>query len=180
MPLVADFPPESIDFDFLKFRDESYSIPFCDQEIEEAKECKERAGTPKELFSRIDELGLEAIVIPHGTTWGIHSPPNSKLSSQLSNENHDPEKQRLIEVYSGHGNSEIYKDFKHTEEILDGTFTCPSPTDDFEPCCWRAGEIVNSQCIENTGEPCEEEAQKIRQEFANNASSLLRFGLVDH
>ena len=55
-----------------------------------------------------------------------------------------------------HGNSEIYKDFKHTEEILDGTFTCPSPTDDFEPCCWRAGEIVNSQCIENTGEPCEE------------------------
>ena len=179
LPLVADFPPESIDFDFLKFRDESYSIPFCDQEIEEAKECKERAGTPKELFSRIDELGLEAIVIPHGTTWGIHSPPNSKLSSQLSNENHDPEKQRLIEVYSGHGNSEIYKDFKHTEEILDGTFTCPSPTDDFEPCCWRAGEIVNSQCIENTGEPCEEEAQKIRQEFANNASSLLRFGLVE-
>ena len=60
LPLVADFPPESIDFDFLKFRDESYSIPFCDQEIEEAKECKERAGTPKELFSRIDELGLEA------------------------------------------------------------------------------------------------------------------------
>ena len=44
---------------------------------------------------------MEAIVIPHGTTWGIHSPPNSKLSTQLLDENHDPEKQRLIEVYSG-------------------------------------------------------------------------------
>ena len=180
LPLVADFPPESIDFDFLKFRDESYSIPFCDQEFEEGKECKERAETPKALFSKIDELGLEAIVIPHGTTWGIHSPPNSKLSTQLLNENHDPEKQRLIEVYSGHGNSEIYKNFKHTEEVSQNVFKCPAPTDEFEPCCWRAGEITNNQCIEETGLPCEEKAENIREEFANNASGLLRFGLVEN
>ena len=33
LPLIADFPPEQIDFDFLKFRDESYSIPFCDEDV---------------------------------------------------------------------------------------------------------------------------------------------------
>ena len=41
LPLVADFPPEEIDFDFLKFRDESYSIPFCDQQDYIEGECKE-------------------------------------------------------------------------------------------------------------------------------------------
>ena len=180
LPLVADFPPEGIDFDFLKFRDESYSIPFCDQQDYIEGECKERAETPKQLFSKIDELGLDAIVIPHGTTWGIHSPPNSKMSSQLSNENHDPTKQRLMEVYSGHGNSEIYRKFQHTEELSPGQFKCPLPTDGFEPCCWRAGEIVNQQCIKETGEACIDKANEIREEFANNASGLLRFGLVEN
>ena len=179
LPLIADFPPEQIDFDFLKFRDESYSIPFCDEGNSETKECKDRALTPRELFNKIDELGLEALVIPHGTTWGIHSPPNSKLSSQLFNENHDQDKQRLIEVYSGHGNSEIYKNFLHTQETNKEEFTCPLPTNNFEPCCWRAGEIVNQQCIDETGKACEDKAAKVRNEFASNASSLFRFSLVE-
>ena len=179
LPLIADFPPEQIDFDFLKFRDESYSIPFCDEGNSETKECKDRALTPRELFNKIDELGLEALVIPHGTTWGIHSPPNSKLSSQLFNENHDPDKQRLIEVYSGHGNSEIYKNFLHTQETNKEEFTCPLPTNNFEPCCWRAGEIVNQQCIDETGKACEDKAEKVRNEFASNASGLFRFSLVE-
>ena len=180
LPLVADFPPEAIDFDFLKFREESYSIPFCDQERNELEECKERAETPKDLFKKIDDLGLDAIVIPHGTAWGIHSPANSKMSSQLSEGNHDPEKQRLMEVYSGHGNSEIYKKFKHTEEVSPGLYKCPSPTLEFEPSCWRAGEIVNKQCLEQTGKPCIEKAKEISEKFANNASGLLRFNLVEN
>ena len=180
LPLVADFPPESIDFDFLKFRDESYSIPFCDQERNLNEECKERAETPKELFTRLDELGLEAIVIPHGTTWGIHSPANSSMSSQLYNGNHDPDKQRLMEVYSGHGNSEIYQKFLHAEEISPGIFKCPPPTDNFEPCCWRAGLIVNEQCKKETGVACTDKANDIKEQFANNASGLLRFGLVEN
>ena len=180
LPLVADFPPEAIDFDFLKFREESYSIPFCDQERNLNEECKERAETPKELFTRLDELGLEAIVIPHGTTWGIHSPANSSMSSQLYNGNHDPDKQRLMEVYSGHGNSEIYQKFLHAEEISPGIFKCPPPTDNFEPCCWRAGLIVNEQCKKETGEACIDKANDIKEQFANNASGLLRFGLVEN
>ena len=177
---MADFPPEAIDFDFLKFREESYSIPFCDQERNLNEECKERAETPKELFTRLDELGLEAIVIPHGTTWGIHSPANSSMSSQLYNGNHDPDKQRLMEVYSGHGNSEIYQKFLHAEEISPGIFKCPPPTDNFEPCCWRAGIIVNEQCKKETGVGCADKANDIKEQFANNASGLLRFGLVEN
>ena len=180
LPLVADFPPEAIDFDFLKFRDESYSIPFCNQERNLNEECKERAETPKELFSKLDELGLEAIVIPHGTTWGIHSPANSSMSSQLYDGNHDPDKQRLMEVYSGHGNSEIYQKFLHAEEISPGIFKCPPPTDNFEPCCWRAGIIVNEQCKKETGIACVDKANDIKEQFANNASGLLRFGLVEN
>ena len=180
LPLVADFPPEAIDFDFLKFREESYSIPFCDQKRNLNEECKERAETPKELFTRLDELGLEAIVIPHGTTWGIHSPANSRMSSQLYNGNHDPDKQRLMEVYSGHGNSEIYQKFLHAEEISPGIFKCPPPTDNFEPCCWRAGLIVNEQCKKETGVACTDKANDIKEQFANNASGLLRFGLVEN
>ena len=60
------------------------------------------------------------MVIPHGTTWGIHAPADSSLSLQLTNKLHDPKRQRLIEVYSGHGNSEIYKDFKHAVKLDDG------------------------------------------------------------
>ena len=71
------------------------------------------------------------------------------------------------------------KIFKHTEEISEGTFNCPSPTDEFEPCCWRAGEIVNTQCIENTGEPCKEEAQELEKSLQITLPSLLRFGLVE-
>ena len=61
------------------------------------------------------------MVIPHGTAWGIHAQADSSLSLQLTNELHDPKRQRLIEVYSGHGNSEIYKDFKHAAKLDDGT-----------------------------------------------------------
>ena len=180
LPLIADFPPESIDFDFLKFRDESYSIPFCDQNVKDASECKERANTPRELFNKIDELGLDALVIPHGTTWGIHSPANSTMSSQLLNDNHDPKKQRLMEVYSGHGNSEVYKNIQHTKKLPSGGFECPLPTEEFEPCCWRAGEIVNQQCLNETGKECNDKADDIRKEFANNSSGLLRFSLVEN
>ena len=110
LPLVLDFPPERIDFDFLAYAKEVYGSPICSEEITE--DCRESALTPKELFKKLNNLKVESLVIPHGTTWGIHSPPESSFKTQLENGNHDPLKQRLIEVYSGHGNSELYKDIK--------------------------------------------------------------------
>jgi hypothetical protein len=178
--LVADFPPEQIDFNFLKYRDETYSIPFC-SEIDGNKvkglECKEEASTPKELFNRLDELNLDALVIPHGTAWGIHAPANSTMRSQLQ-EQHDPEKQRLFEVYSGHGNSEVYRDIKHVIKTDDGQNICPEPTEGFEPCCWRAGEIAKKQCVRNEEGDCEKIGQEKKQEFVNRISEITRFGII--
>ena len=82
--LLADFPPETIDFNFLKYRKEIYSIPLCSSVVEKAsKECRQNASTPKELFQQLDDLGLDSLVIPHGTTLGIHAPEDSSLSMQL-------------------------------------------------------------------------------------------------
>ena len=181
LPLIFDFPPEQIDFDFLKYRNTTYSEPFC-SELEESVEvkCKEKAENPRQLFQKLDELEVEALVIPHGTTWGIHAPADSSLSLQLTNELHDPKRQRLIEVYSGHGNSEIYKDFKHAVKLDDGTYACPDPTDDFEPCCWRAGEIIRQRCEDENAVSCLADIEKVKKDFANDVSGFLRFGLVEN
>ena len=181
LPLIVDFPPEQIDFDFLKYRSTTYSEPFCaDLENEENVKCKEKADNPKQLFEQLDKLNLQALVIPHGTAWGIHAPAGSNLSYQLLEGQHDPEKQRLIEVYSGHGNSEIFKYFKHAEQIDDGSYICPDPTDDFEPCCWRAGEIIKQRCENENEESCIVKAEKVKKEFANDISGFLIFGLVEN
>tara|TARA_B100000686_G_scaffold35331_1_gene36879 strand:- start:3662 stop:5710 length:2049 start_codon:yes stop_codon:yes gene_type:complete len=179
--LLADFPPEKIDMDFLAYRKETYSIPFCSDLSKEElnyKECKEAAATPKELFNRIDELNLEALVIPHGTAWGIHSPVNSSFLSQLELNQHDENKQRLFEVYSGHGNSEIYKDFRHYITDKNGNKVCPDPTEDFEPCCWRAGEIVKKQCELNKESLCDEKANEVKNEFVSRIKDISRFGII--
>ena len=180
--LLADFPPEKIDLDFLAYRNETYSIPSCSELNEKEvlqRECKEEASTPRELFNRLDELNLKALVIPHGTTWGIHAPANSTMSSQLEMNQHDPDLQRLFEVYSGHGNSEVYKDIKHYIKTGDGKNACPEPTKGFEPCCWRAGEIARHQCeLKNNGS-CEEIGEKIKQEFVNRITDITRFGIIE-
>ena len=179
--LLADFPPEVIDFDFLKYRNEIYSIPLCSESKEDnLKECRKDANTPKELFQQLDNLDLDSLVIPHGTTWGIHAPDESNFSMQLLNEQHDPERQRLIEVYSGHGNSEIYKDIKHVIKDEYGNSICPPPSEGFEPCCWRAGQIAYSQCENLKGQNCEKARETAKKEFVNNISNIFRFSLIEN
>ena len=180
MLLLGDFPPEKIDFDFLKYRNETYSIPDCSIIIDEEKgnfQCKESAQTPRELFNRLDQLNLEALVIPHGTTWGIHAPIDSTMSSQLEDQ-HDPERQRLFEVYSGHGNSEVFKKIEHVIKTNNDLNTCPEPSDEFEPCCWRAGEIAEKICLNDALENCDVIKQKTKQEFANKIKDPSRFGII--
>ena len=78
-------------------------------ELDAAEPVKEVAHDPNELFSKLDDWGLEALVIPHGTTWGIYTPPVYDWRKQLE-QYHDPDRQTLVEVYSGHGNSERWID----------------------------------------------------------------------
>jgi hypothetical protein len=98
------------------------------------------------LFDKLDDWDLPSIVIPHGTAWGIYTPAGSAWRKQLPG--HDPDRQTLIEVYSGHGNSEQLPSWRPVDIAEDGTLTCPAPKDGYLPSCWHAGELVRARCLE--------------------------------
>ena len=76
-------------------------------------DCLEIAETPRELHAKIDEWGLDVLDIPHGTAWGVYTPVSTTIEKHLAADQFDPDKQRLIEIMSGHGNSEEYRDWRH-------------------------------------------------------------------
>ncbi|MEE8507608.1 MAG: DUF3604 domain-containing protein, partial [Myxococcota bacterium] len=128
-------------------------------------DCVESAQTPEELFRKLDEWGHEAIVIPHGTTWGSYTPPGADWQRQLSSGQHDPKWQTLFEVYSGHGSAELYRDWGAIRSEAPGAATCPKPTASYLPTCWRAGEIIRARCkaAGRADSVCEERAQQARR-----------------
>ena len=97
--------------DLAKFFAERVDLGLCESGVDVRdlpRDCLEAAATPGELYRKLDEWGHDAIVIPHGTTWGMYTPPGSSWDKQLTREQHDPDRQTLIEVYSGHGLSLIH------------------------------------------------------------------------
>src|SRR5690242_19798465 len=127
-------------FDFQQFQTELRDVPLCPPGVDTRAlpaECHEAAQTPQELYEKLAQWGFDTIVIPHGTTWGLYTPPGTTLDKQLDAAQ-QPEKQRLFEVYSGHGNSEEYRSWKAVDHDANGNEVCPAPTKDYEPCCWRA------------------------------------------
>jgi hypothetical protein len=128
-------------------------------------DCQEQAVTPGDLFAKLDDWGLESMVIPHGTTWGMYTPPGSSWDKQLSPAQHDPERQPLIEVFSGHGNSEEFRAWREVVLHADGSRSCAPPTRAFLPACWRAGEIIEERCRDAGEEAseCAERAAEARQ-----------------
>ncbi|MDH3199855.1 MAG: DUF3604 domain-containing protein [Myxococcales bacterium] len=145
------------------------SVPDCPQGVpspELPPDCREFARTPEVLFHKLDEWASEAMVIPHGTTWGFYTPRGYVWDKQLAPAQDDRRWQRLVEVFSGHGNSEEYRPFRAVEQGTEGT-VCPAPTEDFEACCWRAGEIVRSRCEEPSSEQCEGRVKAARRNYLN-------------
>ena len=129
-------------------------------------DCMETTETPADLFAKLDDWGLESMVIPHGTTWGFYTPPGSKWDKQLAGAMHDPARQTLIEVYSGHGNSEEWRDYLAVDFDGEGRPVCPPPTPGFLSPCWRAGEIIRERCLAEGGGDCEERAALARAHAA--------------
>ena len=126
------------------------ATPICDTDVpspELPANCYESVATPGELFSKLDEWGFDTMVIPHGTSWGFYTPPNANWSHQLNAANNDPEKTKLIEVYSGHGNSEAFRDFSVRRKDDAGLWYCPEPQANYLPSCWQAGEIIRDRCL---------------------------------
>lgn len=74
-------------------------------------DCVEVAANPGELLARLEQQGLDPLVIPHGSTWGFYTPTGTSWDKQLKADMR-PERMNAIEIYSGHGNSEEYRSWR--------------------------------------------------------------------
>jgi len=149
-------------------------VPECPEGVDTRElpdECLEAAETPAELFEKLDQWGFDSLVIPHGTTWGIYTPAGSSWDKQLVGSQHDPQRQRLVEVFSGHGNSEQYRSWRSVTYDANGHMQCPPPQDGFEPCCWRAGEIIRGRCDDPASAECERRVEDARRNFLDAGSA---------
>jgi hypothetical protein len=158
--------------DSMRFMREMSDVPACPDGVpvrELPDDCREYAETPADLFAKLDEWGFDALVIPHGTTWGLYTPMGSAWDKQLAGRMHDPARQPLIEVFSGHGNSEEFRAWREVVIDADGEKSCPGPRADYLPSCWRAGEIVRERCAAagEDEEECEERAAEARQHYVD-------------
>ncbi len=177
---LAKFPnnQEYIDYNlYLREMEEEAICPKGINTNDLPLDCKEGAGTPAELFTKLDEAGHEAIVIPHGNTWGLYTPAETTWDKQLVGANQDESRQYMIEVFSGHGNSEEYREFISVERDENGVARCAPVQDDFLPMCQQAANIVMQRCLDD-GEQvaeCEQRAEVARN---NAAQSVFPFATV--
>jgi len=156
---------------FREFMRETRAVPTCEPGIpsnELSPACYEAADTPEDLARKLfDELALDPLIIPHGTAWGFYTPTGTTLDKQLQPKMR-PEDQELIEVMSGHGNSEEYRPWRAATLDAEGNIACPAPSHNYVPSCWRGGEIIRSRC-EAAGEDaatCDARAEEARHNFA--------------
>jgi hypothetical protein len=176
-----DFPDIKPYLDFNRFRRDVIAHERCPSGVhvrELPPDCLEVAVEPEVLFEKLDQWNLPTLVIPHGTSWGIHAPPNASLATQLADRQHDPSRQRLFEVYSGHGNSEQYRSWRHVEVDEEGRSICPEPADGFTPCCWRAAELMRQRCGDVDQAVCDERVRRARDYFIAAGLDPRRFSVV--
>ena len=140
------------------------------EKLNSRSSCYEKAETAEELFRKLEELNLDTLVIPHGSAWGNVTPPLTSWDLQLSQKAHNASFNKLIEVYSGHGNSEEYRPWSPMELQNNGMMTCNQPTQGYVPDCFQAGEIIRERCRVSAGsdEECNKRAMEARQIFASS------------
>jgi hypothetical protein len=152
-------------FDFGKLQEEIIAVPLCPTGVDTKTlpaDCHETAETPDVLYEKLNQWGFDSMVIPHGTTWGLYTPPGSTLDKQLKGPMHDPNRVKLFEIYSGHGNSEEYRAWKEIDHDERGQSKCDPPTKDYLPCCWQAGELIRARCDDKSSPECEQRVQAAR------------------
>jgi len=158
----------------LKFLEERRELGVCNADVhvkDLPSECIEAAATPADLYRKLDEWEFDSIVIPHGTTWGFYTPPGSTWDKQLSGDLHDPNRQTMFEIYSGHGTSDVYRDWRAVNLDAEGNASCPRPSENYIPPCWRAGEIIFERCSAD-GTPEDECRQRQIEARKNSAEAL--------
>jgi hypothetical protein len=181
VPALLEFPGWERYLDFNRYVAEARAVETCPEGIdtrELPEDCREYAGTPEALFEKLAQWGLPALVIPHGLSWGIHAPPGAELDLQLTRARHDPARQRLLEVYSGHGASELYRPWRSAVVDASEAARCPEPSEGFTPCCWRAGELIRARCGDADADVCEVRVERARRAFLDASIDPVRFQIV--
>ena len=158
-------------YDHQLFLAQSEQIPPCAVGVpspELPADCVEIADTPDLLNKKLDEWGFDSLLIPHGNAWGITAPQGADFASQLNDKMHNPQRESLIEVFSGHGNSEEYRSWREVNYI-EGKATCPTPVPGFLPGCYRAGEIIFERCTDEGIEAgiCKQRERDARQNYVD-------------
>jgi hypothetical protein len=183
MGRVVQFMMSLLDFDnrgfywgIQQYYDEVADTPICPGGVDTRDlpaNCLEIAELPSDLFAKLDEWDYESIVIPHGTAWGMNTPASTALDIQLNRSQHDPDRQILFEIYSGHGNSEEYRSWRGAAMDESGGLYCPEPSDNYLPCCARAGQIIRQRC-EAAGISaleCEQRELQAQRDFVDAGNS---------
>lgn len=144
------------------------AAPYCAEGLDTRdlpRDCVESAETPEALWEKFRQWGGEVLAIPHGTAWGFYTPPGSRYDKQLNAAQHDPQYQRLVEVFSGHGNSEEYRDWRAVEYTDAGVTVCPEPSADYLPCCHRAGELIRERCADPESAECGARVEQAERDY---------------
>lgn len=164
---LAEEPGAVADFGW--YAAESRGVAACPEGVRTTDlpaDCREVALTPTALYRKLDEWGYDSMVIPHGLAWGTTNHPDADFRNQL-----DEYRQRyevLLESYSGHGNSERFEDFRRVAYDDSGVAYCPPATENFTPCCRRAGDLVRRDCPDPMAQACE---QSVQQAMAAHAAA---------
>jgi len=180
MPLamsLIDFKHRDFYRKYNQFVEHVANIPLCPKGVhtlELPKNCLEYAEDPIELYKKINEFGVESIVIQHGMAWGNSAPPNATWDHYFEKGLINNNIVRLLEVYSGHGNSEVYRNFEARSFDEQGNVYCPEEQPNYLPGCRRAGQLIQQWCLdEGLNEAvCEERAALARQYFVDEPTQL--------
>ena len=147
---IADFENRQRYYDHQAFLNEYSQIAPCDPNANSTTlpaDCEESALTPEVLNRKLDEWGFDSLIIPHGNSWGMTSPIGADFATQLNRRDHNPDRQGLIEVFSGHGNSEEYRPWREVHYADSGERRCPAPSKGHLPGCYQAGQIILQRCL---------------------------------
>ncbi|MEH6590689.1 MAG: DUF3604 domain-containing protein [Halioglobus sp.] len=170
--------------DWNRYMAEMEGEPECPEGVSSAdlpENCKEGASTPAQLFAKLDEAGHDAMVIPHGNTWGLYTPAETTWDKQLAGDLQNEKYQNLVEVFSGHGNSEEYRDWRDVIVDPSGNRVCPPARPDYLPTCVQAGRLILKRCLDagESVEECsmrEQQAQQIAVESQVPLATVPRSG----
>ena len=135
--------------DFARYLAERAAVPVCDPDVhvrELPADCIESAATPEVLFHKLDEWGHEAMVIPHGTTWGFYTPPGSAWDKQLAGRSTIPSGRRWSRSTRATATPRSTATGARSSSTPRARRICPEPRPDYLPTCWRAGEIIRARC----------------------------------